>query len=197
MNGVLLPGPFAQGAEEILDLASEASGGVRFKPLSTTQLLRDGLKPGTTAPSFRLPSVSGDTVSLEDYRGRRVLLVFSDPDCGPCNELAPLLARFEREYHDELAVLLVSRGDEETNRVHAAEHGIGFPVLLQQHWKLSREYGIFATPSAFLIGPDGRIEEKAAVGFDPILALAHSAVKKAPSQPTLCLLVAPLIRRKD
>jgi peroxiredoxin len=134
-----------------------------------------GLKAGTRAPVFLLPDLQGRMVSLEEYRGRRVLLVFSDPQCEPCDELAPHLVRLHREHaNDGLGVILVGRGNAEENHRKAEEHGFEFPVLLQDRkWKVSKEYGILATPAAFLIGEDGVIARDAAVGKDPILALAR------------------------
>ncbi len=136
-----------------------------------------GLKAGTPAPVFLLPDLQGRMVSLEQYRGRRVLLVFSDPQCGPCDELAPHLVRLHREYaNDGLGVVLVGRGKAEENQRKAEQHGFQFPVLLQDRkWKVSREYGILATPAAFLIGEDGVIAKEAAVGRDAILALVHES----------------------
>src|SRR5206468_1306839 len=64
---------------------------LRTRPLSTSRLLRDGLPAGTPAPAFRLPRLDGGAVSLADFSGRRLLLVFSDPECGPCSALAPEL----------------------------------------------------------------------------------------------------------
>ena len=49
-------------------------------------------------------------------------------------------------------------------------------MLLQDRWKLSREYGIFATPVAFLIGKDGFIMRNVAQGADEILKLAHEGL---------------------
>ena len=49
--------------------------------------------------------------------------------------------------------------------------------MLQEKWKLSKEYGIFATPVAFLIGENGVIAKDVAVGTDAILALAHDRTK--------------------
>jgi peroxiredoxin len=134
-----------------------------------------GLKAGTHAPVFLLPDLQGRMVSLEQYRGRRVLLVFSDPQCGPCDELAPHLVRLHREYaNDGLGVILVGRGNAEENHRKAAQHGFEFPVLLQDRkWKVSKEYGTLATPVAFLIGEDGVIARDAAVGRDAILALVR------------------------
>jgi peroxiredoxin len=134
-----------------------------------------GLKAGTRAPVFLLPDLQGRMVSLEEYRGRRVLLVFSDPQCGPCDELAPHLVRLHREYaNNGLGVILVGRGNAEENHRKAEQHGFEFPVLLQDRkWKVSKEYRILATPVAFLIGEDGVIARDAAVGRDAILALVR------------------------
>jgi peroxiredoxin len=78
-----------------------------------------------------------------------LLLVFSDPACGPCNELAPRLQDLHRQMPG-LAVLMVSRGDPAANRAKRAEHGLTFPIVLQRHWEISRRYcrvsGLRRTP---------------------------------------------------
>jgi hypothetical protein len=66
---------------------------------------------------------------------------------------------------------MVSKGDEEANRAKAAQHGLTFPIVLQRQWEISREYGKFATPIAYLIDAEGIISKEVAVGVDPILAL--------------------------
>ena len=48
-----------------------------------------------------------------------------------------------------------------------------FPVVLQEQWKLSREYAKFATPIAYLIDEEGRIAADIALGADAILALGQ------------------------
>jgi peroxiredoxin len=145
--------------------------------LSESRIERNGLKAGTPAPAFRLPDLHGGTVSLEEYRGRRVLLVFTDPHCGPCEELAPHLVRLHREHRDDgPALVLVARGDPGENRRKAEEHGFEFPVVVQERWKLSKEYGIFAAPVAFLIGEDGVIARDVAKGVEEIVALARDGL---------------------
>src|SRR5262249_50652860 len=116
--------------------------------LERSRLNRNGLPAGTLAPVFRLPRLDGGELSLGDFRGQRVLLVFSDPGCGPCNQLAPWLEQFHRRTAD-MRVLMISRGDPDANRAKVAEHGLTFPVVLQQKWDVSREYGMFATPIAY------------------------------------------------
>ena len=48
--------------------------------------------------------------------------------------------------------------------------------MLQPGWRLSKEYGIFATPVAFLIDEEGVIERDVARGPTEILALAREAL---------------------
>lgn len=172
--------PLAVGAAEVPELARQVAARTRLsgeREVSESRIERNGLPAGSPAPTFSLPDLGGRTVSLEDYRGRRVMLVFSDPNCGPCDALAPDLIRLEREHRDNnLAVVMVSRGDPKENRRKAKQHGFEFPVVVQQKWKLSKQYGIFATPVAFLIDEQGVIARDVAVGAGQILALAHEEV---------------------
>ena len=156
-----------------IDLLERRLDGHGKQPVES-RVLRDGLKAGTPAPLFELPGISGGTVSLAAFRGRRVLLVFTDPECGPCDVLAPRLVELHRKHSGNgLDVVLIGRGDLGDNRRKAIEHGIEFPVALQRRWEISRDYGIFATPVGFLIGADGVIERDVATGADQILALTH------------------------
>lgn len=173
--------PVAVGAREVPELAEHAAGRHKRlrteRPVGESRIEREGLKAGTPAPRFELPDLAGGRVSLVDQRGRRVLLVFSDPDCGPCEELLPELARLDREHRsDGLSVVMISRGGLEENRQKAEAFGLEFPTALQSGWKLSKKYGIFATPVAFLIDEEGVIERDVARGRSEILTLAQAAL---------------------
>ena len=118
-----------------------------------------------------------------EYRGQRVLLVFTDPHCGPCDQVAPELASFDREHaNNGLALVMVSRGEIEEIRKKARQHGIQFPVVVQEKWRLSKEYGIFSTPVAFLLDEDGVIAKDVAVGPGPIMALAQEGLRAGKEQ---------------
>jgi peroxiredoxin len=140
--------------------------------LARSKLNRSGLKAGTIAPEFSLPGLSGGEIALADFRGRRVLLVFSDPNCGPCDQLAPLLQELHEEQSD-LQVLVISRRDAEATAAKAEALGLTFPIVIQRQWEISKQYGMFATPIAYLIDEQGIIEHDVAVGVEPILALAQ------------------------
>jgi len=187
--------PLAVGMVEVVELARKAAaaldavsdepeskpaskaGGLKKLPLTESRIEREGLRAGAPAPSFILPDIHGQTVTLDQFRGRKTLLVFSDPHCGPCEALMPDLVQLHRKHgHNGMAVVMVGRGDAEENRKKAMEHKVGFPVVLQERWKLSRQYGIFATPVAFLIGNDGIIMKNVAIGPDQIMTLAREGL---------------------
>src|SRR5262245_31499833 len=179
------------GAEELLKLAEKAPvnrngsqasangsakhGEKDYRSLAASRLNRKGLKTGEAAPDFRLPRIDGGELSLGEFRGRRVLLVFSDPHCGPCAELAPQLQEIHLQRPD-LSVLMISRGDIEENRDKASELGLTFPIVLQKKWEVSLKYAMFATPIAYLIDEQGILASDVAVGIEPILDLAEEPV---------------------
>lgn len=181
----------AVGSQALLDLATIAPAGSAAlaatatngdlkktssrsqRPLSTSRLKRDGLAPGTPAPAFRLPTVAGGEVALESYRGRKVVLVFSDPQCGPCDALAPRLQVIHQSRPD-LQVLMVSRRDLEANQRKVAELGLTFPVAVQKNWEVSTLYAMFATPIGYLIDERGVIAANVAMGVDAIAGLADA-----------------------
>jgi peroxiredoxin len=180
--------PLALGADQVPALARAAAGGrVRLgseRSLEKSGIEREGIPAGSRAPTFDLPDLQGQKVSLEDYRGRQVLVVFSDPECGPCDAVTLDLARFDREHGDTgLEVLMVSRGDPEENRRKAAEHGVEFPVVIQRGWRLSKKYGIFATPVAFLVDERGVIARDVARGGPEIMRLAHEGLAAREGAP--------------
>jgi peroxiredoxin len=142
-----------------------------------TTINRNGLPAGTVAPNFTLPDLAGGERTLADYRGRRVLLVFSDPACGPCQALGPELERLHLKHADNnLEVLVISRGDRSANMSKVGEHGLTFPVLLQSGWETSRDYAMFATPIGYLIDERGVIASQVAVGKDAVMGLVTAAL---------------------
>jgi len=151
--------------------ADERANRFSQRSVARSKIKRDGLKAGTPAPDFRLPRLDGSgDLTLSELHGKRVLLVFSSPQCGPCNALAPRLEEFHRE-HRRVQVVMISKGEPKENRAKIKEYGLTFPVVLQQQWEISRRYAMFATPIAYLIDETGVIRHDVAVGTDAILGL--------------------------
>jgi methylamine dehydrogenase accessory protein MauD len=119
---------------------------------------RNGLRAGRKAPDFTLPDVDGNPVSLHDFLGRKVLLVFTQAGCSPCRDIVPELNRLQT--NGDVFVLVVNNSDRETVRQWSVELQACFPVLAQERFTLSRRYEVFATPFAFLIDEHGVIASK-------------------------------------
>ena len=140
------------------------------KSLAESKIPRNGLPVGAVAPTFSLPGLDGRQHSLADYHGRRVLLIFTDPECGPCNQLlGELIPLKYRPTYPE--VLIISRGDPSANMAKFLQRPMPFPVVLQKHWEISREYALFATPIGYLINEEGVISAPVASGPAAILNL--------------------------
>ncbi len=143
---------------------------------------RSGLRPGKKAPDFTLPSASGGEISLHDYAGRKVLVVFTQTGCGACGEIVPELNRLER---DEVRVLVVNRGTPEETRKWAAKTGARCPVLAQEGLDLARRYEVFATPFAFLVNEQGVVVSKGIVGNRRHIAFVLSGAHEAGEEDQL------------
>ena len=114
-----------------------------------------GLSPGTQAPLFTFPDLSGRSVSLEALAGRKVLLAFASPHCPACREMYPHLRVFAAA-HPEVAVVMISLGTGEENRAVVEKYGLTFPVL-EGSGEVLASYRVPGTPYFYVIGEDGVI----------------------------------------
>jgi methylamine dehydrogenase accessory protein MauD len=133
----------------------------QLEATAPTRVGRNGLKPGKAAPDFTLPESAGGEVNLRDFSGRKVLLVFTQSGCGPCDRIMPELNRLQAA--GGVQVLVVNNGEPEPTRSWAVESRAGFPVAVQERYSLSRRYEVFATPYAFLIDEHGVIASKGVI----------------------------------
>ncbi len=120
----------------------------------------DGLPVGERAPDFNLPALEGRSISLADFRGLPLLLVFGSPDCSPCRRLIPDLNVFARDRVAEVRVLFLSRGAVEDSRRFVREHDVQVPLAVFPDEGLADKYKARVTPFAFLIDGEGVIRAK-------------------------------------
>jgi Methylamine utilisation protein MauE len=116
------------------------------------------LPSGSAAPPFATRDADGRRVSLGGLLagGRSAVLVFSDPDCGPCRALRPELTVWQRAHADRVTVAVLERRPE-----------------------IAHAYGARATPAAIAIAPDATIASVLALGAPAIAALVASAARTA------------------
>ncbi len=119
-----------------------------------------GLAVGNTAPDFTTQTVSGETVSLSDYRGDVVLLNFWFTDCAPCRFEMPEFEEAYQTYADEgFTIIAVNREEEPEAITSFADEigGLSFPLLLDENGDLQFEYGITGYPATFVLDRNGEI----------------------------------------
>src|SRR2546430_9230241 len=94
---------------------------------SAAPQLPAGPKIGEPAPDFSLPDLSGQTVSLSDFRGNKTLVLFWRPSCGFCQRMLTDLKAWEANPPEGVPRLLVVSTDSvESNQAM----GLHSPVVL-------------------------------------------------------------------
>src|SRR5919112_3715379 len=172
---------------EALEASIATDGSVAPSQNGTPVPPAEGLPVGSEAPQFSLSGLHGETLTLEALRapGKPVMMLFTDPGCGPCNALLPEVGRWQEEHQEKLTLALISRGDPDENKTKAQEHALR-NVVLQKDWEVSESYEVRDTPSAVLVSPDGKVASPVAGGVEGIRALLSYAVgerAQLPMQP--------------
>ncbi|HYP50259.1 MAG TPA: MauE/DoxX family redox-associated membrane protein [Pyrinomonadaceae bacterium] len=128
---------------------------------------QNGSKLGEPAPEFALQNLDGKQVKLEDFRGKKTLLLFWGPGCGFCQAMLPDLQKWERQNDRTAELLVVSRGEVETNR----KQNLKSPILLEKAMEIQNLFGANGTPNGIIIDEEGKIASEVAVGADEVFAL--------------------------
>ena len=117
---------------------------------------KDGVGVGSKAPDFTLPSQSGEMVSLKDFLGEKVVILYFYPkdDTPGCTKEACAF----RDEHEEFGkldaeIIGVSSDSVESHRRFAEKHDLSFTLLSDEGGKVRRMYGV---PNTFGIFP-GRV----------------------------------------
>lgn len=115
---------------------------------------------GSPAPGFTLETPDGKTLSLEDFRGRYLLVNFWATWCGPCKMEMPSLEALHRRFGSHKLTVLGISNDLFGNRVvepFVKAHNLTFPIVLDPKQEVSKRFGVHSLPTTFLIDPQGRI----------------------------------------
>ncbi len=119
------------------------------------------------APNFKLPTQNG-TVSLEELRGKVVLVDFWASWCGPCRQSFPWMSEVaERNAAKGLVVVAINLDkSREPADSFLRQFSPSFIVAFDPAGKTAEAYNVEAMPSSYLVGRDGRVVYSHA-GFDP------------------------------
>lgn len=116
---------------------------------------------GEDAPSFSFDRLDGDGAkTLSDYEGQTVVVNFWKTNCSGCKMQFPHLSNLQKTYADQgLKVIYLSPQEKSTIQRFWEKHDIAGLVGQINKKELTRPYQLLATPSAFVVDPDGKVRE--------------------------------------
>ena len=116
---------------------------------------------GMPASEFILTDLNGRTHSLNEYRGKIVLLNFWATWCKPCTtEMPAMQATYDRLRDKGFVVLAINELEDEAKvREHIKQYGHTFPVLMDRDNKVANQYGVFGLPVSVFVDGQGVVQE--------------------------------------
>ena len=142
------------------------------------------LAVGTKAPAFTLPDQNGKMHSLEDYRGKKVILYFypKDNTSGCTKQACGFSERYPQFTEKGVEVLGVSKDSVESHKKFEEKYGLAFSLLADPErkvleaydvWKEKKNYGkvsMGVVRTTYLIDENGviiRANDKVKAAEDP------------------------------
>jgi peroxiredoxin len=123
---------------------------------------REGLKAGSPAPGFALPSRNG-VVTLDQFRGKVVLINFWATWCPPCVQEMPSLENLKKRMEGKAFQILAVSVDEEGWKPierFVEKMPLSLPILLDLRGDVADLYGTSRLPESYLIDKNGTVVKK-------------------------------------
>lgn len=128
--------------------------------ISVSPVYSMGLAMGETAPGFMLNSIDGETVTLSQYKGMIVVLIYWRTD----QEQSVMALKDGKDFFNimkdrEVRFIGIIAGNEKQEKVHNVVENlnIDFPVLIDYDRQVYGNYGIRVYPSTVIIDREGKI----------------------------------------
>lgn len=120
---------------------------------------QSALAPGVRAPQISLNDLDGKPASIEQYKGKWILLNFWASWCAPCLEELPALEVLNQELsaHGLSVVSVAVEDDPQILKAVVERSKITFPVLLDMPGAVKTSFGVAGLPETFLIDPQGKM----------------------------------------
>jgi peroxiredoxin len=111
------------------------------------------------AQNFILNDLNGSEVSLEDYRGKIILMNFWATWCLPCRIEMPSMQKLYTKFKDNGFTILAIDLQEDADSVRSFkdQYQLNFPILLDSDGSVGEYYGVISIPTTYLIDRDGYI----------------------------------------
>ncbi len=114
---------------------------------------------GLSAPDFILNDLSGNQVSMSNYNGQAVLLLFWATWCPHClNEIASVQSVYQKYKDNGFVVLAIDVGESTAKaRNYRSAHGLTFVILNDSSRTVATHYHVTGFPTHFFVAPNGQI----------------------------------------
>jgi peroxiredoxin len=110
------------------------------------------------APDFTLKDMNGKNVSLNNFKGKNVLLYFTTTWCPYCKREVPELKEMHQKYKGKLEIMAIDMNESKTKvSSYIEKYQIPYTTLLDSEGKVAVDYSIRGVPTAVLVGKDGRV----------------------------------------
>jgi len=128
-----------------------------------------GLEVGRKAPSFSLVDLNGRQVTLDQFKGRVVMLDFWATWCAPCRQSMPALENLQQEFRDNLSLLAINlRESPEEVRSYVKLKNIRSTVLLDVDGSVGKAYRSDSIPMQVLVDQKGVVRH-VQIGYAPVV----------------------------
>ena len=178
-----LPPPRARSVEALPATAPAGEESIqavapRAVPTEAVAATPSGFPPGTVLFEFELPDLDGRQTLRSEFNGEPLLLIAIDPACPHSRALLPDLAALRAAPAPFWPrPVLLSTGTHDANVALAEQSGLRETILLQAETEVADLLRMPATPSAYLVAPDGKTASILVTGRVAILGLAASSVR--------------------
>lgn len=113
------------------------------------------IEVGKLAPNFTLENLDGEEVSLEEYRGKIVMLNFWATTCKFCVEEMPDMNKLQEENEDLVILAVNVRERRDKVKDYIENGGYDFEVLLDTKGNIAMDYLVSAFPTSYFIDKEG------------------------------------------
>ena len=116
---------------------------------------------GEQAPQFRLALLNGGTLSLEELRGKPVVVNFMASWCPPCRAEMPAFEKAWQQHKDRVVFVGVAVEDTESAaKALVTQTGVTYPVGLDNGDFIARAYELKGMPTTVFLDPNGAVVKR-------------------------------------
>lgn len=117
---------------------------------------RNTVEEGDISPEFQTINAVGESFSISNYKGKKILIHFWADWCAECRAEFPKLEKAYQKYSiDNLEIIAVNVGQSEKHVLSFVdEFNLTFPMLLDEQSKIAKQFGIRGLPTNFFLNEE-------------------------------------------